>query len=287
MDRRVFFDRVRQSVFRGRLQQGQVDGMNAVLDAWDESGFEDRRWLAYMLATDYHETAHTMQPIKERGGRSYFMRMYDKTGNRPHVARRLGNTQVGDGAKFAGRGYVQLTGRSNYRKASKVVDVDLLADPDMAMDPHVAAKVMFHGMVNGWFTGKKLSHYFKDDRTDWISARRIINGTDRASLIAGYARKFYAAILRADEPLKSPEAVGRSRTVHASMGLMGGGAAKTGFDAYEFVNLYEQGDGYISRGDLFGMAVGAVVIGVGVYVAYCRWDDAGRPSIRKIIRGAG
>ena len=104
MNRRVFFDDVRRDLFGGGLNQDQVDGFNAILDAWAESSLSDLRWLAYMLATTFHETARTMRPIREYGGRTYVMRMYDKTGHRPHVARALGNTEVGDGARFCGRG---------------------------------------------------------------------------------------------------------------------------------------------------------------------------------------
>lgn len=193
MDRRRFFDRVRRDLFK-RLSQKQVSGMSAILDAWDESGHSDPRWLAYMLATAFHETAQTMQPIKEYGGKSYFMRMYDKTGKRPRVARDLGNTQVGDGATFCGRGYVQLTGRANYARASREIGVDLVKYPDGALEPDIASRIMFAGMKDGWFTGKRLDHYFNGQTDDPRSARRIINGMDKASTIAGYHRIFLDAL---------------------------------------------------------------------------------------------
>lgn len=156
----------------------------------------DMRWLAYQLATAYHETAYTMKPIKEYGKRSYFMRMYDKTGSRPRVARSLGNTQVGDGARFCGRGYVQLTGRANYKKMSPITGYDLVTMPGGALMPEVAAEVMHYGMKNGTFTGKRLSHYFNRSKSDWYNARRIINGTDRASTIARYGRQFHDALVK-------------------------------------------------------------------------------------------
>jgi hypothetical protein len=175
-----FFAVVRQHF--GALSQDQVDGFNAVLsavDSWPKS------WKAYALATAWHETGFTMQPIKEIGGEAYFTRMYDPRGSRPHVAADLGNTKPGDGAKFAGRGYVQLTGRKNYAFYG-------IADkPDDALKPDVAAKIMRDGMERGRFTGKKLSDYLPGD---YVGARRIINGQDKAKTIAGYAAAFEAAL---------------------------------------------------------------------------------------------
>jgi putative chitinase len=193
MNRSQFFASVRTSLFGGSLSQSQVSGMEAILD---EAGLAviDPRWLAYMLATAFHETACTMQPIHERGGADYFFRMYDPKGQRPKVAADLGNTQSGDGVRFAGRGLVQLTGRRNYTTFGKLTGVDLVADPDAAMRDDVAVKIMFEGMARGLFTGKKLADYFTATTSDWVSARRIINSLDRANDVAGYAKRFYAAL---------------------------------------------------------------------------------------------
>lgn len=195
MDRPTFFAAVRRQPFRGKLTQQQVEGLTAILDEWDRRYPKgDTRWLAYLLGTAFHETATTMQPIREMGGEGYFRRMYDIRGDRPNVARTLGNTQPGDGARFCGRGYVQLTGRAGYIRAGRAVGVDLIATPDAAMQPDIAAHIAFVGMAEGWFTCKKLTDYFNSAVTDWRGARRIINGTDRADLIAGYAMAFHDAI---------------------------------------------------------------------------------------------
>ena len=139
-----------------------------------------------------------MQPIKEYGGKRYFFRMYDKLGERPNVAKRLGNTKAGDGAKFAGRGYVQLTGRSNYERAGKETNAPLATKPNMAMDPKIAAKIMRAGMPEGWFTGKSFRSYLPKrgpaTREQFRMARRIINGSDKERLIAGYALQFQEAL---------------------------------------------------------------------------------------------
>lgn len=179
-DLAAFFDTMRKEF--GSLSTSQVSGSEALIAAlgdWPVS------WIAYALATAKHETADTMQPIKERGGEAYFKRMYDIMGERPAKARELGNVKPGDGARYAGRGYVQLTGRANYAQYG------LADNPDDAMKPEIAARVLKDGMEKGRFTGKSLKDYLPGD---YIGARRIINGTDKAQMIADYAIKFEKAL---------------------------------------------------------------------------------------------
>jgi putative chitinase len=195
MNRKTFYDNVRTSLFGGSLTADQVSGMEAILNTIEPLDVPVS-FKAYMLATTYHETARTMQPIKEYGGKSYFRRMYDIKGKRPHVARELGNVHPGDGETYFGRGYVQLTGRRNYRKAGAALGYPLEAEPDLALKPHIAADILKNGMLYGWFTGKKLSDYL-GAKKDYRNARRIINGMDRAGLIAGYAERFEAALTEA------------------------------------------------------------------------------------------
>lgn len=194
INRRFFFRQVRSSLF-GALRQSQVEGLTSILDAWesDHAAWDDR-WLAYALGTAHLETAMTMLPIRERGGSAYFNRRYGIEGDNPARARRMGNTASGDGARYAGRGYVQLTWKSNYRRAGDKLGVDLVGNPDLALDAAVAAQIMFDGMNEGWFTGKTFSDYFDGETENWVQARRIINGLDKADNIAGYATAYYAAI---------------------------------------------------------------------------------------------
>lgn len=189
MNRKVFFGAVRP-LFGGSLSQGQVDGIEALLAATAALPVTHR---AYLLATAKHETADTMRPIVEYGGRKYFDK-YD-TGK---LAAALGNTPAadGDGYLYRGRGYVQVTGRANYGKAGLALGLDLLRHPDMALHPTVASQILVRGCSEGWFTGKKLGEYLPGD---YRNARRVVNGTDRADLIAGYARQFEIALVAAED----------------------------------------------------------------------------------------
>lgn len=164
-----------------------------------------RNQCAYVLATAALETGYTMRPIKERGGNAYFKKMYDKDGSRPHIAKQLGNTQKGDGVKFHGRGYVQLTGRNNYKRAADEFGVDFVARPDDVMRSEYAPAILITGMLEGWFTGKKLSHYITLQKSDFVGARRIINGTDRKHEIAAIAQDYDSALKEAGYGLTVPK----------------------------------------------------------------------------------
>ena len=190
-----FYDAVRPLF--GGLAQTQVDGLNLIVDEGRKRGVPKPE-LAYILATTYHETAHTMQPIRERGGEAYFRRMYDIGGSRPHVAKRLGNTEKGDGVKFCGRGFVQITGRSNYTKFARRYGEPLVDDPAQCMRPDIAVRILFDGMLEGVFTGKALGKYINATKIDYRNARRVVNGTDRAAMIAGYAMRFAEALEHVD-----------------------------------------------------------------------------------------
>jgi len=187
-DRDIYFDAVRKPLFGGALEQIQVDGQNVILAVWEYEGggtpMEDVRWLAYMLATTYHECATRMWPVTEYGSPEYL----ESKPYWPYIA----------------RGYVGLTWDYNYDKASKALSLiderDLVAHPDVALDSLISARVMFRGMAEGWFTGVALGDYFNEDKDDPVNARRIINGTDQADLIAGYHKTFLSALNEARLP---------------------------------------------------------------------------------------
>lgn len=129
-----------------------------------------REQAAYVLATAYHETAHTMKPVREafwlsEGWRADNLRYYP----------------------WYGRGYVQLTWEDNYKRAGHVLGYDLTTDPDVVMKPQIASHILVRGMKEGWFTGRSLGDYITPDRVDYLNARRIVNRMDKASLIAEHA----------------------------------------------------------------------------------------------------
>jgi predicted chitinase len=187
-DRDIYFDSVRDSLFDGHLQQVQVDGQNILLAVWEYQKLEDPRHLAYMCATVHHECATRWWPITEYGSQDYL--------------------QGKDYYPYIGRGWVMLTWEDNYRKASDELALyderDLVEHPEMALDSLIATRILFRGMEQGWFTGRKLSQYFNDSKDDPINARQIINGNDCDDQIAGYHRKFLAALEAAQQEPQTP-----------------------------------------------------------------------------------
>lgn len=199
-----FYDYLRGNSMLGpKISQDEFSGCDAIVTACVRAGWP-LPWTAYALATAYHETAHTMQPIKENGGTAYYTRMYDIRGSRPDKAKELGNLSPGDGARYPGRGYVQLTGKALYAKATAKlaalgIKVDLVANPDDAMRPDVAAAIMVSGMEEGWFTGRDLADDLPRNAgiatlQKFVMSRDIINGKDRADMIAGYAMNFQTGL---------------------------------------------------------------------------------------------
>ncbi|WP_197434244.1 glycoside hydrolase family 19 protein [Agrobacterium vitis] len=201
MDRAKFFAAVRTSLFGGALTQNQVNGITAILDAWQASTMTDLRWLAYMLATAFHETAQTMQPVRETRAASdkQAIAILDRSwakGTMPWV--KSAYWRIGaDGKSWLGRGYVQLTHKSNYTTLGNAIGVDLVANPVLAMREDIALKVMFTGMSEGLFTRVKLDDFFQGNKTDWVNARRIINGTESAGVVAAYGKAFHTALVGA------------------------------------------------------------------------------------------
>lgn len=192
----AFFDAVRP-LFGGALSQGQVDGMKIIIDGFRQFGDGSVTKLAYILATVFHETARTMQPVKETqfGAdaptdaqvKARLTKAW-KAGKLPWVKRDYWS------GGFFGRGYVQLTHEANYARAGRELGIDLVADPDKALEPEIAVRVLIEGMMEGWFTSKKLGDYITNSAFDFEAARRVVNGTDRAGEIAGYAMSFLNGI---------------------------------------------------------------------------------------------
>ena len=212
-DRKIFFDTVRPVLFGGKLSQQQVDGMDDILREWETDHAEwDLRWLAYALATTKHETASTMWPIEE----------YGKGSGQPY-----GEKDPVTGYAYYGRGFVQLTWADNYKKADDELgltgDLSTYWHPDRALDPAVAADIMFLGMYEGWFRkGKKFEVYFNKTADDPYNAREIINGDKTykpkwangktiGNIIAGYHKSFLGA-LKASQTDEEPVQAGVAPT---------------------------------------------------------------------------
>lgn len=188
IDKGKFFAEYRRSLGRIRKQE-TVDTINALLNrAMDEQTPVPH--LAYMFATALHEARdrnyiYDFYPLTERGSYSYITRLYWLN---KRVRGWLGNDTEAEAWKYRGRGLVQLTGETNYESFG------IQDDPERALDPDFAVHIMFEGMNRGIFTGRKLSDYLNKNEKDYYNARRIINGLDKASLIASYAEIFERVI---------------------------------------------------------------------------------------------
>jgi putative chitinase len=187
----AFFDTVRASgvLESTAIKPDQLKGMEAVLRAAKEAGWP-LAFTAYALATACHETAYTMQPVRE----AFWLNEKWRSKNLRYYP-------------YYGRGYVQLTWKANYEKADRELSLDgrLNGDLDLALDPDIAAAVMVKGMQEGWFTADKSGKRHTLARhvgttgeaasvAQFSNARRIINGTNKASKIAAEAIKFQAAL---------------------------------------------------------------------------------------------
>lgn len=208
INREFLLDEVEPNLFSGHLKEGQKEGIGAILDEWEEHhAGKDDRWLAYMLATAYHETGRAMQAVEENLNysakrlRVVFPSRFNAAQAASHAGKpemianrayadKLGNGGVtsGDGWKYRGRGLVQITGKSNYRKFG----ID--GEPDVALNDVTTVQIMFKGMMEGLFTGKKLADYFNGSKGDWKNAREIILPGNLEDTIGGYGRAFYRAI---------------------------------------------------------------------------------------------
>lgn len=197
--------KVIRPIFGGSLSQSQVDGINAIIAghakwATRKTNIND---LAYELATVTWETGYAMQPLYEKGPKSYFNKYEPGT----KIGKMLGNTLTGDGYRFRGTGLVQLTGRRNFAFWSKRLGIDLVANPARALELDIAVRILIEGMNIGAFTGKGTDDYIDDldeddieDLREYKAARRVVNGTDKDDEIAELALKYEKA-LRASVPV--------------------------------------------------------------------------------------
>lgn len=161
-----------------KINKQQADSIRAIVAAFGQYGDGDTRKLTYILCLAYHESR--LKPIQE-------IRAKEGT-----EVWRIQNAYWSTG--YFGRGFVQITWKGNYAKMSKIVGIDLVQNPDRALEPNVAAKIMVVGMMQGLFTGKRLSHYINAERADYYNARvtvgaRTVAGEDTAQLIVNHMTK--------------------------------------------------------------------------------------------------
>lgn len=190
----TFFDYVRRAPFGGRLSQTQVDGLNRLIVAWNADGDGDDRKLANLLAQIFHETGARMVPVRETFATSdaQAIRRLDAAMAAGRL-RQVSKPYWRDG--WFGRGDLQVTHETNYRKVGQALGIDAVANPGLLLDPAISARAAVVGMMQGLFVPKQtLARYFSDTADDPEGARRIVNGTDKASLIAGYHRAFLDSI---------------------------------------------------------------------------------------------
>lgn len=203
INRTTFFAYVRKAPFGGRLSTAQVQGVEALLDACAAFAVVDLRFIAYILATAFHETGGTMQPVREAFGKSDAdtIARLDKAWAAGKL-KQVSEPYWRDG--WFGRGFVQITFLANYVKMGARLGLDLVKNPSLMLEIVPAAKACVVGMYEGLFTGKKLSDYFNQFVNDAIEARRIVNGKDKAKLIATYHKVFLDALEAADTATPQP-----------------------------------------------------------------------------------
>lgn len=185
----------------GTLTQEQVDGINVILAAPEARGW-DRRWLAYALATAWHETGAKMQPVREGFATSddAAIRAVTDLHRRGKISRNYALRDPETGQSYYGRGLVQLTHKDNYARAGVRLGLPLADEPDLALEPDVSAAILLRGMAEGWFTGRKLPDYFNASTDNPVNARQIVNGMDKANLIAGYHHRIVGSLPNAAPP---------------------------------------------------------------------------------------
>lgn len=156
-----------------RCQEPQTDIVKDICEECDRQGLPLTTQKAYVLATVEWETGGTFKPVREAPSKSEEWR------------RR--NLRYWP---YYGRGYIQLTWKANYEKYGKILGLDLVNDPDLALDPKVALFILIHVFKNGTLTGRRLEEFVNPDKTDFVNARRVINALDRAKTIAKLAQKW-------------------------------------------------------------------------------------------------
>lgn len=245
-------------LFGRELSTLQRDGISDVISAYNKYGRDDPRDLAYILATEFHETGKAMQAVIETQTAKDKVRPSVDTA----IARLESSWKKGrlswvkkpywrkdaDGLSWLGRGGPQVTHKFNYVEAEKQTGIPFTKNPDLMLVNENAVPVMVIMMMKGLFTGKGLKDFFTPKVTNWEDARRIINGTEKAAIVAGYAKQIHAAILiamattehtadiAAPPPEAPPPPLTQSKITQAAGGVTIGAAVEVAKNTTEWIN---------------------------------------------------
>lgn len=171
-------DKIVASIPFPNIRSSARTSIPIILNECLASEVTDRGQIAYILATAEHESHLGELIVELASGLNYEGRID------------LGNTERGDGPRFKGRGYVQITGRRNYTDWSNRLGIDLVDNPHKVTEPPIAAKILVQGMRYGTFTGLRLGNFISGASRDFVNARRIVNDLDKADEIAAIAREY-------------------------------------------------------------------------------------------------
>lgn len=175
-------DRIIASIPYPEMHPYARQSIPKILQECDAGGVVDKGQIAYIFATAEHESRLGQWMEEFASGWAYEWRSD------------LGNNQSGDGPRYKGRGFVQITGRRNYTDWSQRLGIDLVGNPEKALDPAIAAKILVIGMRDGTFTNFRLGQYIWGNTRDFYNARRIVNHLDRAGHIAAIAEEFFRVL---------------------------------------------------------------------------------------------
>jgi murein DD-endopeptidase MepM/ murein hydrolase activator NlpD len=190
----------------GGIGKSRLEQERLIIEEAKRQGITNPKQIAYILGTAQHESDQFQTLREYHDGSDYEFR------------RDLGNKQTGDGTRFRGRGYVQITGRANYEKYSKITGKDLVGNPKLAEDQTTARFILVDGIKRGTFTGVGLDQYTDNSgNVDYYGARRTVNRLDQAEKIAGYARNYEQRLTTGDlkdgsPPTNQPPATGSNQT---------------------------------------------------------------------------
>lgn len=263
LNRGTLFAYLRTAPFGGRLTENQVKGTEAILTAYENIGGTSLPILAYILATAFHETGGRMMPVREGFGKS------DAESRRKTAKYKYGKPDPKTGHVYYGRGHVQLTWAENYKTMGRILDLPLYEKPDLALELDISAQILVEGMMRGQsnrgdFTGQPVEQYFNGAINDPVGARRVVNGTDKAKLIADHYKAILGALEAAAADVQPEDVTEKAATPDApnmfkDKTTWGAATAFVGAGGFSFMDN-------INNGWTFAALVFIVLAGIGIWL---------------------